>query len=168
MKPKPSPRPWTTNNGWGVSPPIGARIIAESDREHAIASGQRTLAIAVRLGIPLSRSWPIITWGWPTRSQATIDRRSTSSRKTWCSSKELLHEFFGVASLPAIGSRVWLVDCLAELGAFTEGIARGEEAIQIAEAVDHFNSLILAYWGLGAVYLRQGELLRALPCSNVP
>ena len=54
-------------------------------------------------------------------------------------------------------ARVWLVDCLAELGAFAEGIARGEEAIQIAEAVDHFNSLILAYWGLGAD-LRQGDL----------
>jgi hypothetical protein len=47
---------------------------------------------------------------------------------------------------------------LAERGEFSEGIAQGQEAIRIAEALDHPYSLILAYWGLGSLYGVKGEL----------
>jgi tetratricopeptide (TPR) repeat protein len=68
----------------------------------------------------------------------------------------------GMAGLPAVFARTWLVWCLAEVGAFAEGIARGEEAVRIAEEVDHPFSLVMARGGLGFVSLRQVDLQRAI------
>ena len=76
---------------------------------------------------------------------------------------DLLRERFGLTGLPAVLSRAWLARCLAELGAFPEGIAHAEEAVRIAEAVDHPNSLIHAYLGVGFLSLRQRDLSRAIP-----
>jgi tetratricopeptide (TPR) repeat protein len=76
---------------------------------------------------------------------------------------DLLRERFGMTALPAVVSRAWLVRCLAELGVFPEGIARAEEAVRIAEAVDHPNSLIHAYLGVGFLALRARDLSRAIP-----
>src|SRR5262249_4439494 len=53
--------------------------------------------------------------------------------------------------------------CHAELGRFSEGTARGEEGVQMAEAGEHSGSRMFAYYGLGLVALRQGHLPRALP-----
>ena len=60
-------------------------------------------------------------------------------------------------------SRASLAVCQAELGAFAEGSALGEEGLQIAEAVVHPSSLMVASWGIGLLALRQGDLRRALP-----
>jgi tetratricopeptide (TPR) repeat protein len=49
------------------------------------------------------------------------------------------------------------------LGAFPEGIAHAEEAVRIAEAVDHPGSLIHAYLGVGLLSLRKGDFSRAIP-----
>jgi tetratricopeptide (TPR) repeat protein len=73
------------------------------------------------------------------------------------------HERFGQVFLPAVTSRVRLATCQAELGMFAEGRTFGEEALQIAEAVSHPESLMRAYHGLGLLALRQGDLPRALP-----
>jgi class 3 adenylate cyclase/tetratricopeptide (TPR) repeat protein len=66
-------------------------------------------------------------------------------------------------SLRSVVSRTWLVWSLAELGAFAEGIAHGQESIRIAEVVDRPDSLINAYSGIGVLYLRKGDLHRAIP-----
>ncbi|HSF32511.1 MAG TPA: tetratricopeptide repeat protein, partial [Candidatus Tectomicrobia bacterium] len=63
----------------------------------------------------------------------------------------------------AVMSRTWLVSCLADVGAFDEGIARGEEAVRMAEAVNHPFSLTQAYFALGSLYLRKGDLHQAIP-----
>jgi tetratricopeptide (TPR) repeat protein len=65
--------------------------------------------------------------------------------------------------LPAVLSRAILASCHAELGAFAAGLALGEEGLRIAEAVEHPASLMLAAWGVGLLFLRQGDLHRALP-----
>jgi tetratricopeptide (TPR) repeat protein len=46
---------------------------------------------------------------------------------------------------------------------FAEGRTLGEEGLRIAEAVDHPGTLMAASWGAGLLFLRQGDLLRALP-----
>src|SRR5215831_14803190 len=51
----------------------------------------------------------------------------------------------------------------AELGAFAEGKALGDEGLRIAEAVEHPGSLMTALWAIGVLALRQGDLPRALP-----
>jgi len=76
---------------------------------------------------------------------------------------ELVRERFGMTGLPAVMSRTWSVSCMADLGAFGEGTARGEEAVQLAEAVDHPFSLIQAHFALGTLYLRKGDLSKAIP-----
>jgi tetratricopeptide (TPR) repeat protein len=59
--------------------------------------------------------------------------------------------------------RTYLSLCLAEVGAFAEGIAVAEEGLHIAEAVQHPVSLVSAYRSVGLLYLRQGDLPQALP-----
>jgi len=73
------------------------------------------------------------------------------------------HERLGEFFLPAVLSRTWLAVCQAELGAFAEGHAFGEEGLRIAEAVGHPASLMRAYDGIGLLCLRQGDLPSALP-----
>jgi tetratricopeptide (TPR) repeat protein len=76
---------------------------------------------------------------------------------------ELTRERFGMTGLPAVMSRAWSASCLADLGAFDEGAAQGAEAVQLAEAVDHPFSLTQAYFALGSLYLRKGDLSQAIP-----
>jgi class 3 adenylate cyclase/tetratricopeptide (TPR) repeat protein len=73
------------------------------------------------------------------------------------------HERFGQVILPAVISRVWLAWCHAELGTFAEGWTLGDEGLRIAETVEHPASLMFAYYGIGLLSLRQGDLSRALP-----
>ena len=64
---------------------------------------------------------------------------------------------------PAVFSRAFLDWSLAELGAFAEGMVRGDEAVQIAEAtVDQPFTLSHAYLGVGLLHLRQGDLSQAI------
>src|SRR5262249_16203143 len=75
---------------------------------------------------------------------------------------DLISNRFGLTGLPAAMSGAWLARCHAELGAFPGGVAHAEEAVRIAEAVDHPNSLLHAYRGVGFLSLRQRDLSRAI------
>jgi tetratricopeptide (TPR) repeat protein len=72
-------------------------------------------------------------------------------------------ERFGQVEQPAIFSHTYLSLCLAEVGAFAEGMAVGAAGRRIAEAVQHPTSLVSAYRSVGVLYLRQGDLHQALP-----
>ena len=76
---------------------------------------------------------------------------------------ELRAARFGANGSVAVGSRAWLSWCHAELGAFTEGLAMAEEGLRVAETVNSPFSLGDAYNGIRALYLRQGEVQRAIP-----
>jgi class 3 adenylate cyclase/tetratricopeptide (TPR) repeat protein len=75
---------------------------------------------------------------------------------------ELLYKRFGMVGLPAVFSRTFLVYCLAECGEFVQGSAHGEEAMRIAEVVDHPFSLGHAYGAVGRLNLYRGELDNAI------
>jgi tetratricopeptide (TPR) repeat protein len=75
---------------------------------------------------------------------------------------ELQSARFGIAGLPSVFSRCFLVWSLAELGGFPEGTVRGEEAVHIAETADHPYSLAMARFTAGYLHLRTGELDRAV------
>jgi tetratricopeptide (TPR) repeat protein len=72
------------------------------------------------------------------------------------------YERFGQANLPAVQARAFLAACAAELGRFTQGRTLGEEGLRIAEVVAHPSSLMWAYYGVGLLALRHGDLPRAL------
>ena len=65
--------------------------------------------------------------------------------------------FLEMANLPSVSARTWLSWSLAERGEFELAVARGDEAVYIAEAVDHVVSRIYAYMALGIVHLRKGN-----------
>ena len=74
---------------------------------------------------------------------------------------DLLARRFGLVGVASVLSRAWMVWCLAELGDFDLALARGEEAIRIAEAVEHPYSILAAYFGVGGLHLRRGDLPQA-------
>jgi class 3 adenylate cyclase/tetratricopeptide (TPR) repeat protein len=61
------------------------------------------------------------------------------------------------------GSLGWLTRCLAETGDFEEGRVRGQEAVRLAEGIDHPYSFVSACWGLGHLYAVQGDFGQAGP-----
>ena len=70
-------------------------------------------------------------------------------------------ERFGLAVLPAVMSRTYLARALAERGVFDEGDGHGQEAVRIAEALDHPFSLVWACLGLAYLNSARGELGQA-------
>jgi class 3 adenylate cyclase/tetratricopeptide (TPR) repeat protein len=133
------------------------------DQERAVASGQRALELATALGDFALQVETNFRLG---RAYDSLgDYRQAVEFFRWNVGSlvgEHVHQHFGQPGLPSVLSRAWLVLCLAELGAFKEGTACGEEAVRIAEAVDHPFSLATAYCGIGGLYLHKGELSPAI------
>jgi tetratricopeptide (TPR) repeat protein len=130
--------------------------------DQAIASGQRALALAASgdSGTPiLANNYLGIVYFVQGDYGQAMDacRRAMAALEV-----ERRYERFGESILPAVQSRTYLSLCLAEVGAFAEGIAIGEEGLHIAEAVNHPASLVVAYRSVGVPYLHQGDLHQAL------
>ena len=134
------------------------------DTAGGLASAQRALAIATALGdvgLQVAANgylgqiylWPLADY----RRAAGVFRRQI----------EALHdaplgERLGGAMVSSVHARALLAWCLAELGAFAEGRAHGEDALRLAEAVDHPYSLAWACVAVGHLSLRQGALPQAI------
>jgi tetratricopeptide (TPR) repeat protein len=67
-----------------------------------------------------------------------------------------------MANLPIVTSRTFLAYCLAEQGAFDAAAAGGAEGMQVAEAAEHANSLVIACLGIGRLALNRGDLPQAI------
>jgi tetratricopeptide (TPR) repeat protein len=137
------------------------RIMGEPDQ--AVAFGERALALALALGdLPLQVMATFVL-GSAYHGLGEYRRAlDCFSRSVASLTGELIRERFGMAGLPAVMARTWLVSCLADLGEFAEGAARGEEAVQIAETIDHPFSLTQAYFCLGNLSLHKGDLHQAI------
>src|SRR4029453_6870078 len=64
---------------------------------------------------------------------------------------------------PSLTSRERLVRCLGELGEFDEATRLGEEALRLAEELDHAPSFTAICLGLGTLLMRREALDRAMP-----
>ena len=138
-------------------------VAGEVDR--AIDYGQRALALAAH-----ARACRPPGPGASQPGSGLLRRRETmhGPSRVWRRNVatlqgELLYERFGTNGIVAAASRAWLSLCHAERGAFTEGLAMAEEGLRIAETVNHPFSLIEACYGVSVVYLRQGDVQRAIP-----
>ena len=133
------------------------------DQDGAAESGQQALAIAETLG-DVALQVNALNFLGGTYHVLGDHRRAIGllRRNVEALVGDLIRERFGMTSLPAVNSRAWLVRCLAELGVFSEASAHAEEAICIAEAVDHPNTLMHAYLGVGFLSLRQRDVSRAI------
>ncbi len=134
------------------------------DHIRAVESGERALSTATALGDLALQVVTSTRLGRAYMYMGNYRRAIDFCRWTIASLKgEQLHERFGTAGPPAGLSRSLLALCLAELGEFDEGIGLGEEAIHIAEAVNHPQSIATGYGQLGHLYIVKGNLAMAIP-----
>jgi tetratricopeptide (TPR) repeat protein len=138
------------------------RVVADYDR--ALVCGARALGIAAHRGhfalqVMTHEFFGIVYYLQGNYRQA----RDVLMKNVAALQGELLYDCFGLAGLPSVISRAWLLSCLACLGDFLEGIAHGEEAMQIAEAADHPFRRMGAYVSIGTLYLGKGDFQRATP-----
>jgi tetratricopeptide (TPR) repeat protein len=132
--------------------------------DEAVASAQRALALATAREDIILQALANKNLGQAYQAQGDYRRAIDCLGQTVASLEGAQrHERFGQVFLPAVHSRAWLAWCHADLGTFAEGRAFGEEGVRIAEAVDHPGSLMVVSWGLGLLFLLQGDLPRALP-----
>ena len=137
------------------------RLTGEQDR--AIEAGERALEMAESLNdFPLQVA--TYTWlGQALHGRGEYRRAATLFGKNVEAlvGRQLI-ERFGAPQPRSVHSRTCLVWCLTELGEFREGTRRGEEALQIAQPLEHALSLTTACAGLGYLYLRQGQVAKAI------
>jgi class 3 adenylate cyclase/tetratricopeptide (TPR) repeat protein len=132
--------------------------------DQAIAAVQRALALATADGDIVLHALANSFLSMSYQAQGDYRRAIDCCRQTLAFFEGARRrERFGQVFLPAVISRAYLAACHAELGMFAEGRAFGEEGLQIAEAVAHPASLMVASWGIGLLALWQGDLPRALP-----
>jgi class 3 adenylate cyclase/tetratricopeptide (TPR) repeat protein len=132
--------------------------------DQAIAAAQRALALATSSGDVVLHALANRDLGLAYQAQGDYQQAIDYLGQTIVSLEGARrHELFGRVILPAVISRAYLAWCHAELGTFAEGRIRGDEGLRIAEAVDHPASLMIGYWGIGLLFLHQGDLPRALP-----
>jgi tetratricopeptide (TPR) repeat protein len=133
--------------------------------EQAIAAAQRALALAPASGDVILHAMAHFCLGFAyDEGQGDYRRAIACYRQTVASLEGARRSMpFGQLLPSTVISRANLAWCHAELGTFAEGAALGEEGLQIAEMGAGSTALIFAYWGMGLVSLRQGDLHKALP-----
>lgn len=148
--------------GWVLSY-LTQALTRMGDHHRAIESGQSALAMAeavgdigIRVVASLYLGHDYFYLGDHRRATEFL-RQSVEALRTDSTS-----ERFGLAGLPAVVSRGFLVWSLAELGQFADGIACAEDGVRIAEAVTHPYSQIVAYWADGYLHIRKGDFDRAI------
>jgi tetratricopeptide (TPR) repeat protein len=143
---------------------MGANFWGAGAVDRAIDYGQRALALAATLGhvglqvrahLILGRAYyDVGDWS---RAVESLERNVVTLQG------ELRYERFGTNGSVAAISRAWLSLCHAECGTFTEGRTLAAEGLRIAEAINHPFSLMQPCYGVSTLYLRQGEVQRAIP-----
>jgi tetratricopeptide (TPR) repeat protein len=134
------------------------------DPDQAIASSQRACTLADALGDVALQIGARFHLGVAYRAAGDYHQAIDCLRNSVASLEDKpLQERFGLIGPAAVQSRVFLILALAKVGMFTEGRARGEESVRIAETIENPFSLLWAYRGLSLVYLRQGDLPKAIP-----
>jgi class 3 adenylate cyclase/tetratricopeptide (TPR) repeat protein len=132
--------------------------------DQAIVTAQRILALATASGDVVLHALANQSLGISYLSQGDYRRAIDCFSQTVAALDGVRRrERFGQFYFPAVQSRATLALCYADVGAFPEGRALGEEGLRIAEEVAHPGSLMFALWGSGQLFLRQGDLPRALP-----
>src|SRR5712691_2341533 len=143
---------------------MGAYFILTADPHRAIAAGERASALATTLEdttlqLMAQRTLGLAYCTAGAYPQAIAVLKQAVAALTGARGRA----HFGLGTTLAVTCRRWLVRCLAELGAFNEGLAYSEEALQLTETVGSPFDLALAYFELGDLHLRQGHLGKATP-----
>jgi class 3 adenylate cyclase/tetratricopeptide (TPR) repeat protein len=149
--------------GW-VEVYLGSYAWQTGALTRAVELGRSAVANAEALGdlaLTVAANWalgPALSLHGDYREGAAVFSRNVELLRG-----ERLQESFGLPFVPSVQARAlqaaW---CLAELGEFGEGVARGEEAVRMAEAADHPFSKVGAYYSVARLYLLKGDFDRAI------
>jgi class 3 adenylate cyclase/tetratricopeptide (TPR) repeat protein len=149
--------------GW-VYADMSVLFCAAGEVERAIDYSQRTLALAATLGHIGLQARAHIHLGMAYHDMGDYPRAVESLGWNVANLQgDLLSERAGTNGSIAASSRAFLSYCHAELGAFTEGLAMAEEGLRLAETVNYPFTQVEACYGVSVVYLRQGDVPRAIP-----
>jgi class 3 adenylate cyclase/tetratricopeptide (TPR) repeat protein len=149
---------------------LGRLAVSEShqywwtaDFDRSVDAGQRALAIGQALEDPAlqveASYYLALAYHQQGRYRRSIDVLTTIIHAT---ADDRIRERFGLPNFPAALARSYTARCLAELGEFSQAIGWAEEALRIAEAVDHAFTTVVACRAAGLVYLRAGSIARAI------
>jgi tetratricopeptide (TPR) repeat protein len=129
----------------------------------SVAAGEKALAVAKQLSdLPLQVVTNLpLGLAHHTRGDYAKAREYFGWNATHLEGN-LVSERFGMFVLPSSFARSFIAWGLAETGKFSEAFNVAEDALRIAEDVNHPFSCGYAHLGLGVVALRQGNLRRAL------
>ena len=137
------------------------RVMGEHDR--AVEWGQRALAIADSLAdLELQVTANTYLGQISLASGGYQDAIPRFTRNIASLTGDYTDKRFGSPQPRSVHSRTCLAWCLAELGEFPAARAVAEEAVEIARSLDHPLSLVTAYFGIGYVLVRKGDLAPAL------
>jgi tetratricopeptide (TPR) repeat protein len=143
---------------------MGANCWLMGEVERAIAYGQHALVLAAPLeyaGLQARAHYVLgqayYDAGDYAQAVASLGRNVATLQGELCAAR------FGANGSVAVSSRAWLSWCHAEVGAFREGLAMAEEGLRVAETVNSPFSRGDACNGISALYLRQGDMQRAIP-----
>ena len=138
-------------------------LYSAAEHDHAVAAGERALTRSRSVG-----AVDLKVLAGSNLGQALVARtdylRATEVLEETLKLLEgpLFLERLDQPVFPAVLARLNQVRGLVELGRFDEAIARGEEAVQIAQKLEHPSSLVIAHYAAGLPRLRQGDLARAI------
>ncbi len=137
-------------------------LSAQGEYEQAVTACERAIAMARSLddyGLEVRATFYL---GWAYYCLGNYPKAVEAQRRNLVPvDNPVVRERFGSVGFPFANSRNALALALAERGEFVEAVARGTEAIQIAEAVGHPSSVAVVYRGMGHLHLRRGDLHQA-------
>jgi transcriptional regulator with AAA-type ATPase domain/tetratricopeptide (TPR) repeat protein len=128
------------------------------DHTAAIASARRAMAIARRLDDFPTRVTADIYAGRALQALGRYEEATQVFRGVVDAlTGEHANEHAGLPVLPAAYARTYLVMGLTELGDFTSAVAVGREAISIADATGHLDTIQWACYAMGVATLDRGD-----------
>jgi predicted ATPase len=144
--------------GW-VSSYLTQYYAVSGDPERGAEHGNRAMSIAESLGdfalLVASRFFAGAAFS-ALGDYAAAQRLLTQNIEAITPQQEKEH--FHIAGPAAGWTRNTLLWCVAETGNFAQGLARGKEAVRIGLEANHSYALAGAYYGLGYLEIRRGEL----------
>ena len=130
--------------------------------DEALVTGARALEIAGRLGDLRLR---IVTTTYLEQAhffRGDYDRViELATENLTALPADWIYESFGNVSPASVYDRCWLLHTFARLGRFAEATAYEADAIRLAQATQHANTVGMAHYAAGVLYLLKGDWAKA-------
>jgi class 3 adenylate cyclase/tetratricopeptide (TPR) repeat protein len=157
------PSPAEIDEVMGMGPENPGQLWWAGEHERAVKAAERDIAVGVSFGNVAMRVVASCRLGQANHALGHYARSADLLRQTVAALQgDLVTQRFGMAALPSVWARSWLACALGERGEFAEALTAAEEASRIAEAADHAYSRVQAIFGLGTLFLVQGQAEAAI------